>query len=429
MSLDRHFGLRAEGTTVRTELTAGLTTFMTMAYILAVNPQILGDAGMDRGAVFTATALASGFTTILMGLYARIPYALAPGMGLNAFFAYTVCGVMGYSWQVALAAVLVEGLIFIALTVLNVREAIIGAIPLHLKRAISVGIGLFIAYLGFVGAGVVVPGQGMPLALGDLHTAPPVLALGGTLLIGLLMARRVRGALLWGILATAAAGLPFGVTTLPTAWHGIPSLAPTFLAFAWPGLLEPGFLTAVFTLLFVDMFDTAGTLIGVATREGRLAPDGSIPRAKQALFTDAVGTTLGACLGTSTVTTYVESAAGIQAGGRTGLTSLTTGVLFLAALLLAPVFLMVPAAATAPALIIVGLLMLEPVRQIDLADPTEALPAFLTLLLMPLTGSIARGIMFGMLAWLLLKLLTGRRREISLAAAVLGVFFAVMVAI
>ena len=429
MSLDRYFGLRAEGTTVRTELTAGLTTFMTMAYILAVNPQILGDAGMDRGAVFTATALASGLTTILMALYARIPYALAPGMGLNAFFAYTVCGVMGYPWQVALAAVLVEGLIFIALTVLNVREAIIGAIPLHLKRAISVGIGLFIAYLGFVGAGVVVPGQGMPLALGDLHTAPPLLALGGTLLIGLLMARHVRGALLWGILVTAAAGLPFGVTKLPAGWHGVPSLAPTFLAFRWPGLLEPGFLTAVFTLLFVDMFDTAGTLIGVATREGRLAPDGSIPRAKQALLTDAVGTTLGACLGTSTVTTYVESAAGIQAGGRTGLTSLTTGVLFLAALLLAPVFLMVPAAATAPALIIVGLLMLEPVRQIDLADPTEALPAFLTLLLMPLTGSIARGIMFGMLAWLLLKLLTGQRREISLAAAVLGVFFAVMVAI
>ncbi len=429
MSLDRYFGLRAEGTTVRTELAAGLTTFMTMAYILAVNPQILGDAGMDRGAVFTATALASGLTTIMMALYARIPYALAPGMGLNAFFAYTVCGAMGYTWQVALAAVLVEGLIFIALTVLNVREAIIGAVPLHLKRAISVGIGLFIAYLGFVGAGVVVPGQGMPLGLGDLHTAPPLLALGGTLAIGLLMARRVRGALLWGILLTAAAGLPCGVTKLPAGWHGVPSLAPTFLAFAWPGLLEPGFLTVVFTLLFVDMFDTAGTLIGVATREGRLAPDGSIPRAKQALLTDAVGTTLGACLGTSTVTTYVESAAGIQAGGRTGLTSLTTGVLFLAALLLAPVFLMIPAAATAPALIIVGLLMLEPVRQIDLADMTEALPAFLTMLLMPLTGSIARGIMFGMLAWLLLKLLTGRRREISLAAAVLGVFFAVMVAI
>ncbi len=425
--LEKFFNLSANKTTIRTEVFAGITTFMTMAYILGVNPAILGDAGMDKGAVFTATALSAVVGTLVMALVARLPFALAPGMGLNAFFAYTVVLAMGYSWQFALTAVLLEGIIFLLLTACNVREMIINAIPKNVRLSISVGIGLFIAFIGFKNAGIVAQHPVTLVSLGDLSSPAALLCLLGILVTGVLLVLKVRGALLLGILATTIVGIPLGLTILPDSHNYLslpPSIEPIFFQFEFDKIFTVDMVVVLFTFLFVDMFDTVGTLIGVSTRAKMTDEHGNIPRAKEALFADAVGTTAGAMLGTSTVTTFVESAAGVSEGGRTGLTALVVAGLFALSLIFAPVFLMIPAAALSPSLILVGLFMMSPVRELDLDDYTEAIPAFLTVILMPLTYSIADGIIFGLLSYVLLKLFTGKAKALSPLMYILAVLFA-----
>lgn len=419
---EKTFKLKEHGTTFRTEVLAGITTFMTMAYILIVNPLTLQNAGMEFLPVFTATAIASIIATLMMGLLANLPFALAPGMGLNAFFAFSVVLGMSKSWQFALTAVFLEGLIFIALTFLNVREAIINSIPLNLKRAISVGIGLFIAFIGLNNAQIIVPGDGIIVTLGSLTSGPALLALIGLVLTGYLLARNVKGALFIGILVTTVIGLPLGVTQLPGAIVQMPT-TPYFMAFEWSQVFTFDMLVVLLTFLFVDMFDTVGTLVGVSTKAGLLTEDGKVPNAKMALFADAVGTTLGAMLGTSTVTTYVESASGVSEGGRTGLTAVSTAVMFFIALFFSPIFLMVPGAATAPALILVGLFMMSPIKEINFDDFTEAIPAFLTIIMMPLSYSISEGIVFGVVSVALLKLLTGRGKEIPSLTYIIAILF------
>lgn len=432
--LEKVFHLKENKTTIRTEWMAGLTTFLTMAYILAVNPDMLSTTGMDKGAVFTATALAAIVGTLAMAFLANLPFALASGMGLNAIFAFTICGVMGYDWKTALTAVLIEGIIFILLTFLRVREAIIDAIPLAIKHAISVGIGLFIALIGFVNSGIVQTGKfvapdgnlgGLIVSLGDLSKPAPLLALIGLLITGALLAKKVRGAILWGILASTLLAVPLKLVSLSgfSPVQMPPSLSPILFQFDFSNVFSADMLIIMFTLLFVDMFDTVGTLIGVSDRAGMLDEKGNVPRAKQALLADAIATTVGACLGTSTVTTYVESAAGVAEGGRTGLTALSTAFFFGLALFLSPVFLIVPAAATAPALIIVGMFMMAPVAKIHWDDFTEAIPAFLTFVMMPFTYSIADGIIFGIVSFVAMKLLTGRYKEIPVLTYVLAILF------
>jgi len=426
--VESFFRLKEHNTTVKTEVLAGITTFMTMAYILAVNPGMLSATGMDAGGVFTATVVSSMIATLIMALYAKYPFALAPGMGLNAFFAFTVVlGPMGKSWQFALTAVLIEGIIFILLSFVKAREAIFDSIPMNLKHAVSVGIGLFIAIIGLSGAGIVVPGNGTVLALGDLTSGPVAVALFGILVTGVLLAKNVSGAILIGIIASTLIGIPLGVTMIPEGFSILslpPSLAP--VAFKFVGMeeiLSMEMLVVVFTFLFVDIFDTVGTLAGVSSKAGFLDKDGKLPRVGKALMADAVGTVVGACLGTSTVTTYVESAAGVAGGGRTGLTSLATAGMFALALFFAPLFTMIPAAATGPALVIVGLFMMSPIKKIDFEDFTEAIPAFLTIVMMPFAYSIADGIVFGMVSYVILKALTGRTKEISKVMWLLAVLF------
>ncbi|TVR32392.1 MAG: NCS2 family permease [Spirochaetaceae bacterium] len=421
--MEKLFKLKEHNTTVKTEVLAGLTTFLTMAYILIVNPLILSDAGMDFGAVFTATALASAIATLVMAFVANLPFALAPGMGLNAFFAYTVVIGMGYSWQFALTAVFLEGIIFIVLTMLNIREAIVNSIPMNVKRGIAVGIGLFITLIGLNNAGIVVPYEATMVTLGDVTSGGALLALIGLIITGGLLAFKIKGALLLGIVITALIGFPMGITQPPSGSWAPPSLAPTFAQFDFSQVFSTDMLIVLFTFLFVDLFDTAGTLIGVSTKAGIIKPDGTIPKAKEALFADAVGTTVGGLLGTSTVTTYIESASGVAEGGRTGLTSVTTAVLFLLALFVSPLFLMIPGAATAPALVLVGLFMMGPVKDIDLEEYTEAIPAFLAIIMMPFTYSIAEGIIFGVLAYVLLKLISGRHKEIPISTYVVALIF------
>ncbi len=426
--LEKYFNLKENKTTVRTEILAGFTTFMTMAYILAVNPDILSATGMDKGAVFTATVLSAFVATLVMALYAKLPFALAPGMGLNAFFAFTVVLGMGHSWQFALTAVFIEGLIFIALTAFNIREMIVNSIPLNMKHAISVGIGLFIAFIGLKNAGIIVSSPATFVTLGDVtnlaENGGAAVALVALVITGVLLALRVKGALLYGILIGALIGLPIGITSLPSSFDLTPpSLSPIFMKFEWAQILTFDMVVVVFTFLFVDMFDTVGTLIGVSSKANMLDKEGRVPRVKQALMADAVGTTVGAMLGTSTVTTYVESASGVSEGGRTGLTSLTVAVLMLLALFLSPVFLMIPGAATAPALILVGAMMMTPVKNINFDDFTESIPAFLTIIIMPLTYSISEGILFGVLSFVLLKVLTGKFKDITIVTLVLGVLF------
>jgi len=423
--MEKLFKLKEHGTSVKVEVLAGLTTFMTMAYILIVNPLILSETGMDFGAIFTATALSAGVATLVMALLANLPFALAPGMGLNAFFAYTVVLGMGYSWEFALTAVFLEGIIFLILTAFNVREAIVNSIPPTIKKAISVGIGLFIAFIGLVNANIIVGGGGTIVSLGVVTSGNGLLAIIGIVITGILLAFRVRGALLIGIVATTIIGFPMGITHLPPAgssWAP-PSLAPIFFKFDFSHIFSMDMLIILFTFLFVDMFDTVGTLIGVSTKAGLIDKDGNIPKVKGALFADAVGTTLGACLGTSTVTTYVESAAGVAEGGKTGLTALTAAILFLIALFLSPLFLMVPGAATAPVLVLVGLFMMSPIKEINFDDFTEAIPAFLTIIMMPLTYSIADGIMFGMLSFVILKVLTGKAKDVHPVTYIVGILF------
>lgn len=445
--LENVFHLKENGTTVQTELLAGLTTFMTMAYILAVNPLILSAAGMDAGAVFTATALASGIAGFLMASFANLPFALSSAMGLNAFFAYTVVGQMGYSWQVALTAVLVEGLIFIALSVTNVREALFNAIPLTLKSAVTVGIGFFITFIGMQNAHVVVAGPKLvalfsfpkAMAEGTFHSEglTVLLALFGILLTAVLVMKNVKGHILIGIFATWGLGIVLELlgVYIPDPAHGyfslMPtgivappvSLAPTFLQFDFQAILSIDFLVVMFAFLFVDLFDTLGTLIGCASRANMLDEKGRLPRVKGALMADACGTSIGACLGTSTISTYVESSAGIVEGGRTGLTAVTTSLLFLVALFFSPLFLAVPGFATAPALVIVGFLMMQQVVKIPWNDIIEAIPSFICIAIMPFAYSIAEGIAFGIISHTILHVAAGKFRDVTWLMYILTVLF------
>jgi AGZA family xanthine/uracil permease-like MFS transporter len=423
--LDKYFKLTENKTSIRKELVAGIITFLTMSYILTVNPNILADAGMDRHALFTTTALATIIATLLMGCMAKLPIAQAPGMGLNSFFAYSVVITMGYSWQFALTAVFIEGLIFILLTVFNIRELIVNSIPKVLKQAIPVGIGLFITLIGMKGAGIVVSDPNTLVKLGDFSQHSVWIAMLGLIVTAVLFARNVNGAILIGIAVATIFGLILGDVKLPeTSIVSLPpSIAPIFAQFEWDHIFTLDMLIVVFTFLFVNLFDTVGTLIGVVSKAGLADEDGNFPQMKKALLSDALGTTIGSILGTSTITSYVESASGVASGGRTGLTAVSTAMMFALALFFAPLFLMVPAAATAPALIIVGLFMISAVVKIDFNDITEGLPAFLTIAFMPFTYSIAQGIVFGMLSIAIIKLLAGRFKDISPTVYIIAILF------
>lgn len=419
--MEKFFKLKERKTTVKIEVMAGITTFLTMAYILAVNPGILSDTGMQFSKVFSATAISSAIATLIMALMANLPFALAPGMGLNAFMAYTVVLGMGYSWQFALTAVFVEGIIFIILTFVNVREAIINSIPDNIKKAIGVGIGLFIAFIGLQNAGIIVDGATLVSLNPTWLKGDAGLALLGLLITGVLLAFKVQGALLIGIIATTIIGIPFGITKYAGGSYVPP--APYFFPFEWSQVFTVDFVIIMFTFLFVDMFDTVGTLIGCATKADMIKPDGTIPNVKEALFADSVGTTVGAVLGTSTVTTFVESSAGVVEGGRTGLTALVVAILFLLSLFLEPLFGSIPSAATAPALILVGVFMITPVTKIEWDDMTEAIPAFLTIIFMVVAYSIADGIMFGVVSYVLLKLFSKKLKDITPMTWVLFALF------
>lgn len=425
--LERRFRLKENGTTVTTEITAGATTFITMAYILAVNPLILSEAGMDKGAVFTATAVASIVATLCMAFFANYPFVLSAGMGLNAFFTYSVVLGMGHSWEFALTAVFIEGIIFILLSFINVREAIVNSIPENLKYAVSVGIGLFIAFVGFQASTLVVADEATLVTLGSVKSPEAIVTIVGLIVSIFFLVKGVQGALLIGVLVATVVAIPLGVTQLPTSIFELPpSVAPTAFAFTKVGIDEIfsfDMFMVVITFLFVDMFDTIAMLIGTATKADMLDDDGKLPNLKPALMADAIGTTLGACLGTSTVTTFAESASGVAAGGRTGLTSLTSAVLFGLALFFAPLFTAIPAAATAPALIIVGLFMIGSVVNIDFEDFTEGFPAFLAIIVMPLTYSIGDGLMFGIIAYAVTKLLSKRANEVSPVVYILAILF------
>lgn len=426
--MEKFFKLKERGTDVKTEIMAGITTFMTMAYILAVNPGILATpgTGLAFGKVFAATAITSAVATLVMGLVANLPFALSAGMGLNAFFTYTVCLGMGYSYQWALSAILVEGIIFLLLTFCNVREAIVNSIPASLKKAIAAGIGLFIAFIGLQNAGIIVGGATLVELSATWYKGPAGVAIIGLVVTGILLARKVKGALLLGIIITTIVGIPFGVTT----WAGgsfMPT-TPYFAEFAFKEIFSNGkslfdFVIVMFTFLFVDMFDTVGTLIGCAGKSGIVQKDGSIPNCKEALLADAIGTTLGAVLGTSTVTTFVESASGVAEGGRTGLTAVTVAVLFALSLFLEPLFGSIPSAATAPALIIVGVMMITPVTEIDFHDYSEAIPAFLCMLFMVCAYSISDGIMFGILSYVIMKSAVGKSKEIGTTTWIVALLF------
>ena len=422
--LKRLFGLDSTKSTVRTEIIAGVTTFLMMSYILAVNPGMFSQLeGMPSGAVFTATALAAIIGTLVMAFWAKLPFGLAPGMGLNAFFVYTICMGMGYSWQFALTAVFIEGLIFILLTITNLREAIVNAIPTSLKNAIGAGIGLFIAFIGLQNAGIIVNNDATLVSLGEITKGSPLLAIIGLIITGVLVIKDVRGAMLIGVLATAAIGIPMGITNFNGLVSMPHSVSEIFWKFEWDHIFTLDMLVAVFTLLFIDMFDTIGTLVGVCTRANMIKPDGSIPRIKQAFMADAIATTLGACLGTSTTTTYVESASGVAHGGRSGLTAFVIAVCFAVALFFSPLFLAIPAAAAAPVLIIVGLFMMSPIKNIPLDDYAESIPAFITIIMMPIAYSISDGILLGMIAYVVLNLLCGNYKRITPTSVILAVLF------
>ena len=421
--LEKLFAFNTKETTVRTEITAGITTFLTMAYILAVNPNILGETGMDKGALFTTTVLMSALPTIFMALYAKLPLALAPGMGLNAFFAYTVCLVMGYSWQFALTAVFLEGLVFLLLTVTNLREKIVDVIPNALKNAISAGIGLYIAFIGLQGAGIIVNNDATLVSLGDLTTGSALLGAIGIIVTSILLVKNVKGALLWGILATTLIGIPLGVTQINGVFSTPPSIEPIFMQFEWDQILTKEMVIIVFTFLFVDLFDCIGTVIGVANRAGLIKEDGKIPHLKEVFMVDSVSTAAGAVMGTSTVAVYVESAAGVNEGGRSGLTAFVTGICFLLALFFAPLFLAIPAAATTPVLVLVGLMMMSSVLKINFNDYAEAIPAFICVLLMPLTYSISEGIVLGHLSYIFINLLSGNYKKMTVGMYILAIFF------
>ncbi|MDY6065979.1 MAG: NCS2 family permease [Finegoldia sp.] len=422
---EKHFKLTERKTSVKTEIMAGLTTFMTMSYILAVNPDLLSQAGMDKGGVFTASIISSIIAMLVMGFLANLPFGMGPGMGLNAFFTYTVVLGMGYSWQYALTAVFLEGIVFLILSLFGVREAIFKAIPLTLKKAVSAGIGLFIALVGLSSAGIVTPGDGTVLQLSSLATRESLVFIVGLLVIAILLAKDVKGSLLYGILVATGLSLLLGVShyqggspiTLP------PSIKNVAFKLDFKNIFTADMFAVMFTFLFVDIFDTVGTLVGVSDKAGLLDEKGDLEAAGPALLADAIGTTAGALLGTSTVTTFVESASGVADGGRTGLTSISTAFFFFLSLFLFPIFSMIPSQATAPALVIVGLMMMSSVVDINFDDFTDSIPAFLTIIMMPYAYSIAEGISFGMISYVILKFLSGKRKEISPLMYILALIF------
>lgn len=424
--LSKLFGFDPSKHNIKTEVMAGITTFLTMAYILAVNPSIfsnLADKGMDTNAVFTATALAAIIGTLAMAIYAKKPFGLAPGMGLNAFFVFTVCLTMGYTWQFALTAILIEGFIFVVLTLTKVRTLIVDAIPASVKRAIGAGIGLFIAFIGLKNAGIIVESSATFVTIGTMTEGTALLGVIGIVLTSVLVIKNVPGSLLIGILATALIGIPMGVTHFSGVVDTPPSVAPLFCQFEFHNIFTLDMLVVVFTFLFIDMFDTMGTLVGVCTKAGMMQKDGRIPGLNKAFMADAVATMAGACLGASTTTTYVESAAGVAQGGRSGLTAFSTAMCFVVAMFFAPLFLSIPAAATTPVLVIVGLFMLTPVKDIDLDDYAESIPAFITIVMMPLTYSISDGILCGVISYVLINMLCMNWKKLNPTLYVLAVLF------
>lgn len=422
--LKKLFGFDSTKTTVKTEIFAGITTFLTMSYILAVNPAMFSQLdGMPGGAVFTSTALAAIVGCLAMALWGKLPFGLAPGMGLNAFFVYSVCLGMGYSWQFALTAVLIEGLIFILLTLTNVREAIVNAIPISLRNAIGAGIGLFIAFIGLESSGIVVHDDATLVTLGNISSGSALLAFIGLIITGFMYARKIPGAILIGIIATMIIGIPMGVTEFKGVLSQPESIKPIFCQFEFANIFTLDMFVVVFTFLFIDMFDTVGTLIGVCTKAKMVDEKGNIKRIKEAFMADSIATTAGAMLGTSTTTTYVESAAGVAHGGRSGLTAFAVACCFAIALFFSPLFLSIPAAATAPALITVGLLMLEPITRIPFDDFSESIPAFVCIIMMPLTYSISNGILLGMISYVLMNMVCGYFKKITPVMYVLAILF------
>ena len=421
--LKKLFGFDPAKTTVKTEIIAGITTFLTMSYILAVNPAMFSELSMPGGAVFTSTALAGVIGCVAMALIGKLPFGLAPGMGLNAFFVYSVCMGMGYSWQFALTAVLIEGLIFIILTVTNVREAIVHAIPVSLRNAIGAGIGLFIAFIGLQSSGFVINSDATLVTLGDVTKGSALLAFIGLIITGFLYIKKVPGAILLGILVTMVIGIPLGVTEFRGVLSHPESVKPIFFQFQFDQIFTMDMLAIVFTFLFIDMFDTVGTLVGVCTKANMVDKKGNISRLKQAFMADAIATTAGACLGTSTTTTYVESAAGVAQGGRSGLTALVIAVCFAVALFFSPLFLSIPSAATAPALILVGLMMMESITKLKFDDYSESIPAFVCIITMPLTYSISNGILLGMITYVLMNIICGNFKKITPVMYILTVLF------
>lgn len=421
--LKKLFGFDPAITTIRTEILAGITTFLTMSYILAINPAMFSELDMPAGAVFTSTALAAIIGTFVMAVWAKLPFGLAPGIGLNAFFVYTVCMGMGYSWQFALTAILIEGIIFILLTVTNLREAIVNAIPLSMRNAIGAGIGLFIAFIGLQNAGVIVDNGSTLVELGDITSGSALLALIGLLITGFLYIKNVRGAMLIGILVTTVIGIPMGVTEFKGVLSSPAPIGDIFCKFEWEHVFTLDMVVVVFTFLFIDMFDTVGTLVGVCTKAGLVNEDGTVKRIKEAFMADAIATTAGAFLGTSTTTTYVESASGVAQGGRTGLTAFTIACCFAISLFFSPLFLSIPAAAIAPVLIMVGLMMLEPIIRIPFDDFTESLPAFICIIMMPLSYSISNGILIGMIAYVLINLVCGKFKKLTPTMYILAALF------
>ena len=424
--LKKLFGFDPTKTTVRTEILAGVTTFLTMAYILAVNPAIFGDlkdSPMPGGAVFTATALAAIIGCLAMAFIGKLPFGLAPGMGLNAFFVYTVCNGMGYSWQFALTAVFIEGLIFILLTVTNLRTVIVNAIPKNLRYAIGSGIGLFIAFVGLKEGGVIVSDPATFVTLGNITEGPALLTIIGIFLTGFLYAKKVRGALLIGILLTTLIGIPMNITNFSGVVSMPETIAPIFCKFEWDKIFTLDMVVVVFTFLFIDIFDTIGTLIGVCTKAKLVDKDGNIERMNPAFMADSIATTAGAMLGTSTTTTYVESAAGVDQGGRSGLTAFAVGCCFMVTLFFSPLFLSIPASATSPVLILVGLLMIEPIKNIPFDELTESIPAFICIIMMPLTYSISHGILLGMISYVAMNILCGKFKKVTITMYILAVLF------
>lgn len=423
--IQKLLGFDKQTMTLRTEVIAGITTFLTMSYILEVNPSVLGTTGMDKGAVFTATALASAIATLLLAFMAKLPFAQAPSMALNAFFAFTLVQGMGYSWQTAMTAMFVEGVIFILITFLNIREIILNSIPMNLRYAISSGIGMFIAFIGLKNAGIIAPNPETFVMFGEFSPAS-VLAMIGILLSGVLIVKKVKGALFYSILICTLIGIPLGVTEIPDGFFPVSmphSMEPTFCKFDFTGFFTLDMAVIIFTLLFMNIFDTVGTLVGLASKTGIMGKDGQIPHVKEAMMSDAIGTTVGAMMGSSTITTYVESASGIAEGGRSGFTSLVTGGLFILTLFFAPLFLLIPSAATTGALVLVGVFMMDSISKIDMDDISEALPAFITIIMMVLTYSIADGMVLGLLCYVLVKLFCGKHKEVSITMYVLAGLF------